>query len=81
VSHEDDFDEVDAEHIRQVLTTRGWQIIAEAIRRQRDTLVGRLVTEKDAREIAVLQGGIATCSVVLSLPAELVRQATGNTRA
>lgn len=70
---DDQLDAIDEEHIRQVLATRGFQLIADRIRALREGHVLRLLTA-EGDEVPRLQASIRTCDVVMGLPKRLIEE-------
>ena len=70
---DDQLDAIDEEHIRQVLATRGFQLIEERIRQTRAGQVQRLLSAELA-EVPGLQAAIRAYDLVLGLPARLIAE-------
>jgi hypothetical protein len=68
-------DSVDAEHLDQVLHTRGYQVLAERLRQQRDLQLRALVKPAGETETAYKRGMIAGLELALEVPQILKREA------
>lgn len=70
---DDDLDPIDEEHIRQVLKTRGFQIIAERVAATRAAAVQKLLTAPLA-DVPGLQASIRAYDLVMALPARILEE-------
>ena len=68
---DDELDAIDEEHIRQVMASRGFQLIAERVERIRTGYIQRLLTA-DLAEVPGLQHSIRTLQLVLGTPKQII---------
>jgi hypothetical protein len=72
---QDRLDQVDAEHIRMMLGSPGWQLVKRGIEAMMQQKVRDLVRPHTEAETATLRGEIAAIETVLALPESLVQKA------
>lgn len=66
-------DAIDLEHLRQVVESRGWQLIAQRYGRMMDAKVRELCSDLDPSETAKVRGHIEAIRTCLQVP-EILRQ-------
>ena len=64
----DKLDGIDAEHISQVIDSRGWQLIRQRIEKTRDMKMRELLNPLDAVQTADLRGMVRGLELALSMP-------------
>lgn len=70
-------DEIDREHLRQTLETRGWQIIEQSIREIAGRKLQSLRQDLDPVQTAKVRGFLDALDHVLALPKTLLKEGPG----
>lgn len=71
----DQIDPIDAEHIEEMVASRGWAWVKHGIETMRDVKMRDLVRPHSEVETATLRGFIEACERALSMPAALMAEA------
>jgi len=70
-------DEIDREHLKQTLDTRGWQILEQAMRELAGRKLQLLRQDLDAIQTAKVRGYLDALDAVLALPKDLLKESPG----
>lgn len=71
-------DGIDADNIRQMLESEGWQLTQQRIERTLETKIGEVQQPLDPVKTAEVRGFIQGLKLALSVPGILTKEAKGN---